>query len=212
MNGIPGAMEVFSEMSEHLGPLGRPSPLNTGRDPFPVLVSTLVSLRTRDVVTEKVSSRLLSRAPDPQSMLDLQDLLKPAGFFRQKAIQLRGICTDILERYGGNVPDSIPELLTLPGVGRKTACYVAGMVFGRPAVCVDVHVHRISNRTGLVDTSTPEETEQALMKLYPLDMWNRINHLFVRFGQRVCRPTRPLCGQCPFQEWCPSSGLMAGSR
>jgi endonuclease-3 len=211
MSGGGRAMQVYREMSEHLGELGRPSPLKEGKSPFPVLVSTLVSLRTRDAVTEKVSSRLLDRAPDPESVLalpegELENLLMPAGFFRQKARQLRGICAAVLERYGGEVPDSVEELLTLPGVGRKTACYVAGMAFGKPAVCVDVHVHRISNRTGLVTTRTPEETERALMQLYPRDLWNRINHLFVRFGQRVCRPVAPSCGRCPFSGWCPSGG------
>jgi endonuclease-3 len=211
MAGESRAMQVYREMQEHLGDLGRPSPLKGGRAAFPVLVSTLVSLRTRDAVTERVSSKLLDRAPDPGSMLELgegelEDLLKPAGFFRQKARQLRGICSAVLERFGGEVPDTVEELLTLPGVGRKTANYVVGMVFGKPAVCVDVHVHRVSNRTGLVTTRTPEETERALMLLYPRDVWNRINHLFVRFGQRVCRPVAPLCGRCPSSGWCPSGG------
>ncbi len=216
MPGASLAMEVFRTMEEHLGHLGRPSPMSVGSDPFAVLVSTLVSLRTRDAVTEKVSARVLSRAPDPESILELppgelESLLKPAGFYRQKAAQLRGICTAILGRFGGSIPDRIEDLLSLPGVGRKTACYVAGMVFGQPAVCVDVHVHRISNRIGLADTSTPAGTEEALMELYPEEMWNRINHLFVRFGQRVCRPTNPLCGHCPLGERCPSSGSGAAS-
>jgi endonuclease-3 len=197
-------------MEERLGHLGKPSPLNAGTDPFAVLVSTLVSLRTRDAVTEKVSRRLLSRATDPEGILaltdgELEDLLRPAGFFRQKAAQLRGICVAIRDRFGGRVPSGMDDLLSLPGVGRKTACYVLGTVFGKPAVCVDVHVHRISNRLGLVDTGDPADTERALMEIYPEEMWNRINHPFVRFGQRICRPRHPLCGDCPFSGWCPSA-------
>jgi endonuclease-3 len=210
-------MTIFLTMEDHLGNLGRPSPMIRGSDPFAVLVSTLISLRTRDTVTEKVAARVLSFAPDPDSILDLQpgeleNLLKPAGFYRKKAVQLRGICNAIRDRFAGSVPDRMEDLLSLPGVGRKTACYVVGMVFSQPAVCVDVHVHRISNRIGLADTSSPSGTEEALMKIYPESIWNRINHLFVRFGQRVCRPRNPLCGHCPFGIWCPSSGSRAISR
>jgi len=210
MKRPPSPLEVFGGMEKHLGDLGKPAPLSTGRDPFSVLVSTIISLRTRDAVTEQVSVRLLGIAPDPEAMLgisesELESVLRPAGFYRRKAVQIKSISSKILERFNGQVPRRIEDLLSLPGVGRKTACYMLGMVFDVPAVCVDVHVHRISNRTGLVKTRSPDETEKALMKAFPEEYWNKINHLFVRFGQRVCRPRYPLCSTCPFCSWCPSS-------
>jgi endonuclease-3 len=212
---MPSPVEIYRMMELHLGDLGNPVPLKTGRDPFAVLVSTVISLRTRDAVTEEVSATVLGRASDPKTLHalpagELESLLRPAGFYRQKARQLRGISEDIIGKYGGHVPSSMEDLLSLPGVGRKTACYMSGMVFGIPAVCVDVHVHRISNRTGLVHTGSAAETERALMKLFPEDMWNRINHMFVRFGQRVCRPRFPQCDRCPFGAMCPSSKEKSG--
>ncbi len=207
----PGSASlVISSMREHLGEMGVPAPMESSEDAFAVLVSTIVSLRTRDAVTRDVSGRLLGRAPDPESMASLpleniQELLKPAGFHRQKAGQLKRIAKILIEDHGGSVPSDIDQLLKLPGVGRKTANFVLGMVFGKPAICVDVHVHRISNRLGLVDAGTPEETEAQLQKIFPKDQWIGINHTMVRFGQRVCKPLGRLCPSCPFGDWCPSS-------
>ena len=187
-----------------------PAPMESSEDAFPVLVSTIVSLRTRDVVTRQVSAAIFRRAPDPLSMSgmdreDLEGLLRPAGFYRQKAGQLLRIASILLEKYGGSVPREMKELLALPGVGRKTANFVLGMVYGIPAVCVDVHVHRISNRLGLVRTADPERTEMALRNVFPEEWWSRINHIMVVFGQRICRPVGPRCGECLFMDWCPEA-------
>ncbi len=209
----PAPERLLASMRRRLGKLGVPAPVSTGRrDPYAVLVSTVVSLRTRDAVTRKVSRRLLERAPDAKTLASmdrdsLEEVLRPAGFFRQKARQLREAARMLVTEHGGNVPSTREGLLSLPGVGPKTAGYVLGMAFGKPAVCVDVHVHRISNRMGLVSTRTPEETETELQRLFPKSLWTGINHVFVRFGQNVCRPRRPDCGSCPFAGWCPSSEM-----
>jgi len=204
------AAEVLDRMRDALGETGRPAPMECSADAFPVLVGTIISLRTRDAVTRLVSRKLLDEVPDPATMASmdekrLQELLRPAGFYRQKARQLREISGVILQKHGGRVPDSMEDLLSLPGVGRKTANFVMGMVFGVPSICVDVHVHRISNRLGLVRTGTPEETEMALMGIFPEELWTGLNHTMVRFGQGICRPVRPLCGECPFESECPYS-------
>ncbi|MFO8182933.1 MAG: endonuclease III [Candidatus Aegiribacteria sp.] len=204
------AGSVLRRMRDFLGELGSPAPLETSGDAFHVLVSTIVSLRTRDATTRKVSRQVLDRAPTPEAMAaidrrSLEELLRPAGFFRQKAGQLRELSSILVRDFEGEVPDSMEELLSLPGVGRKTANFVLGMVFGIPAVCVDVHVHRISNRLGLVNTGSPEETEAELRELFPRMEWTGINHTMVRFGQRVCRPVKPACGLCPLAEECPGA-------
>lgn len=194
-------------MTGHLGELGVPAPLSGGESPFNVLVGTVISLRTRDAVTLQVTKRLLQRAPTPRELAEapigeLEDLLRPAGFYRVKARQLRETARLLCERHGGVVPRSRDELTALPGVGGKTAAFVMGMAFGIPAVCVDVHVHRVSNRIGLLATRTPEQTEVELMKIFPREMWTGLNHVFVRFGQRVCLPARPRCTGCPLKGEC----------
>ncbi len=201
---------VLTGMRSFLGAEEIPAPMESSGEAFPVLVATIISLRTRDAVTREVARRVLSRAPNPQAMAamkrsELENLLKPAGFYRRKAEQLKALARMITERHGGNVPRDMNALLELPGVGRKTANFVMGMVFGIPAICVDVHVHRISNRLGLVSTGTPGETEKALEKLFPRKLWIGINHTMVTFGQKVCKPVGPLCGSCPFAASCPSS-------
>jgi endonuclease III len=205
LNGILDLMERM------VGERGLPVPMERSSDPFHVLVSTIISLRTRDTVTSMVSAALLERAPDPVTMLalepaELESLLRPAGFFRQKAGQLRRICAALLDKHGGRVPATAEELMALPGVGLKTASFMMGMVFGEPAVCVDVHVHRISNRIGLVCTRTPERSKAALEGLFPLERWTGINHIMVRFGQKICRPVRPLCGACRLRRCCVHAG------
>jgi len=199
--------ETLRLMTEHLGELGVPAPLSGGESPFDVLVGTVVSLRTRDTVTQKVTKRLLQRAPTPRELAgvpigELEKLLRPAGFYRVKARQLSETARILCERHSGIVPGSRAELTALPGVGGKTAAFVLGMAYGIPAVCVDVHVHRVSNRIGLLATRTPEQTETELMRLFPREDWTGLNHVFVRFGQRVCLPARPRCTVCPLKGEC----------
>lgn len=202
-------VEMLRVMEAHLGDTGVPAPLAAGVDPFRVLVGTVISLRTRDAVTAAVTRRVMGRASGPEEMAavpfgELQELLRPAGFFRVKTRQLIEMARIICASHQGQVPRSREELMALPGVGGKTAAFVLGVAFGVPAVCVDVHVHRIGNRTGLVATRSPECTERELMRLYPAGEWIGLNHVFVRFGQRVCRPVRPRCGECPLKEDCGS--------
>lgn len=204
--------EILERMKYALKSPGVPAPLEESREAFPVLVSTIISLRTRDAVTRMVSRQVLKNAPDVDTMIsidrtELELLLRPAGFYRQKAGQLKRIASILKSDFEGSVPDSMDSLLSLPGVGRKTANFVLGMVFGKPSICVDVHVHRISNRLELVDTQSPQETELQLQKLFPKDEWTGINHIMVRFGQRICRPVKPLCNECPLRDRCPSGIL-----
>lgn len=200
---------ILSSMKNTLKSLGIPAPMEESREAFPVLISTIISLRTRDAVTRMVSRQVLAKAPDIDAMnsidiVELEQLLRPAGFYRQKAGQMKRIAGILKSDFKNRVPDSMDSLLSLPGVGRKTANFVMGMVFGVPSICVDVHVHRISNRLGLVDTRSPDETEFALQKLFPIEEWTGINHIMVRFGQRICKPVKPLCDECPLREGCPS--------
>ncbi|MBN1433196.1 endonuclease III [Candidatus Fermentibacterales bacterium] len=186
-------------------------------DPFHVLVSTIVSQRTRDPVTSRVSSELLARAPDAASMLALgrsriEGLLAPAGFYRRKAGQLIALSGAIIDTHGGVVPADEAGLLALPGVGRKTAALVLSVAFDVPAICVDTHVHRISNRLGLVRTRRPAQTEAALARLLPPSRWSSVNPLMVRFGQLVCRPVRPRCPDCGLSSLCPSSSSRSRSQ
>jgi endonuclease-3 len=183
-----------------------------GAGPFEVLVSTLLSLRTKDEVTLAASRRLLKKARTPEQILALseeiiRETIYPVGFYPTKAKRLREISREIIERFGGNVPDRLEELLSLPGVGRKTANLVLIEGFGQDAICVDTHVHRISNRIGYVRTRNPEETEQALRKKLPRKHWNRYNERLVAFGQALCRPVSPLCSQCPVAGMCPRVGV-----
>lgn len=184
----------------------------TTRSPFRLLVSCVISLRTKDEVTHDASRRLLALAPTPVDLAALPaetiaEAIYPAGFYRQKARQLRAIGTTIHNRHGGRVPEDEEELLALPGVGRKTANLVLGLGFGIPAICVDTHVHRISNRLGLVRTTSPKATEKALQPVLPRDLWIDINDLMVTFGQTVCHPTSPHCTTCPLADLCPREGV-----
>ncbi len=201
------AVAVFLRMRDHLGDTGIPAPLAAGNDPFSVLVGTVISLRTRDAVTAMVTERVLKRASTPAALAalppgELEALLHPAGFYRVKARQLSQTAQALCERHDGVVPANREELTALPGVGGKTAAFVLGIAFGIPAVCVDVHVHRVSNRIGLVATRSPEATENELMRLFPEAFWTGLNHVFVRFGQTVCRPVGPRCPACPLKGDC----------
>ncbi len=182
------------------------------RDPFRVLISCILSLRTKDEVTKEASKRLFSVADTPEKMLELSEdeiakLIYPVGFYNTKARNIREICKVLVEKYGGKVPEEMEELLKLKGVGRKTANLVLVEGFGKPGICVDTHVHRICNRLGWVKTRTPEETEMALRRILPERYWMDINRWFVAFGKQICRPISPLCSRCPVEELCPKVGV-----
>jgi endonuclease-3 len=182
------------------------------RDPFRLLVACVISLRTKDEVTAQASARLFAVAATPEALARLPQsriakLIFPAGFYNTKAKQIREISRRIARDHGDRVPADREALLALPGVGRKTANLVLGLGFGIPAICVDTHVHRISNRLGLVRTKNPEETEHALEKVLPRRLWIEINDLLVTFGQNVCQPVSPWCSTCPLAARCPRIGV-----
>ena len=182
------------------------------RDPFRVLIACILSLRTQDTTTGPASDRLFAAAATPQTMLGLtarriERLIYPVGFYRAKARVILGICRDLIERFEGCVPETIDELLTLNGVGRKTANLVVTMGYNKPGICVDTHVHRISNRWGYVKTRNPEETEMALRAKLPRRYWIGYNDLLVSFGQNICVPISPRCSTCPITTLCPRIGV-----
>ncbi|MDR0316250.1 MAG: endonuclease III [Treponema sp.] len=182
------------------------------RDAWAVLVSTILSLRTKDDVTLETSKRLLEKAPGPQELAALREdtiarLAYPAGFYRTKAASLKKIAAILLEQYNGEVPADMDALLALPGVGRKTANLVLIEAFDLPGICVDVHVHRISNRCGWVSTKTPEETEMTLRTILPKKYWKGINALLVLYGQNLCRPVSPYCSRCVIKPHCKRIGV-----
>lgn len=177
------------------------------RGPFSILISTLLSLRTKDEVTAEASERLFALAATPEEMLRLSEeeirrAIYPVGFYRNKAKTIRSICRDLIDRFDSRVPDTIEQLLSLKGVGRKTANLVVSLGYGKDGICVDTHVHRISNRLGYVATKTPEQTEYALRKKLPRRYWSVFNTLLVAFGRNTCRPLSPLCSRCPVAAYC----------
>jgi endonuclease-3 len=181
-------------------------------DPFRVLIGCILSLRTRDETTAEAAPRLFAAAAAPSAMLALGEdaiarLIYPVGFYRTKAAVIVGICRELISRFGSRVPDSIDALLTLKGVGRKTANLVVTQAYGKPGICVDTHVHRISNRWGLVGTRTPDETEAALRVALPPRYWIEYNTLLVAFGQTICQPLSPWCSRCPATRMCPRRGV-----
>lgn len=182
-------------------------------DPFRVLVSTLLSARTKDDVTAAASARLFAVADTPASIAALPEqrvaeLIFPVGFYKTKAANLKKACRDLVDRFGGRVPETIDELIELAGVGRKTANLVLIEGFRRPAICVDTHVQRITNLWGYVDTPTPAKTEMALRAKLPKRHWLHINRLLVSFGQHTCVPLSPKCSQCPLDSRCPKIGVV----
>ncbi len=184
----------------------------TYQSPFRVLVSCILSLRTQDATTAKASRRLFALADSPQTMLKLtakkiEKLIYPVGFYRTKAKDILEICRTLIDRYAGQVPDSIDELLKFRGVGRKTANLVVTLGYRKAGICVDTHVHRISNRWGYVKTTTPEKTEFALRDKLPKKYWIEFNDLLVSFGQHLCRPISPVCSQCPIAKYCNRVGV-----
>ncbi len=180
-------------------------------DPFRVLIGTILSQRSRDENTDEAAERLFGAGYDTPEKLakakpeDLYNLIRPAGMFRQKARRIIETSREILERFNGRVPDTLEELISLPGVGRKTANIVLYVSFGKPALAVDTHVHRISNRLGWVRTRIPEQTEMELMRILPKELWGPINGSMVEFGKKICLPRNPKCDLCPLKEVCPSA-------
>jgi len=206
--------KAFRILSREVARLREPIVGRVARDhdPFKVLVSTMLSLRTKDSTTEQACERLFSLASTPEGILGLpvgtiEKAIFPVGFYKTKAKSIREASALILERYGGKVPPDLDELLTLPGVGRKTANLVVILGHDGMGICVDTHVHRISNRWGYVRTKTPEQTEFALRAKLPAEHWQRFNTLLVAFGRNICRPISPLCSQCPVEAHCDRVGV-----
>ena len=187
-------------------------------EPLHVLIATMLSAQTKDAVTFEASTRLFTRAPTPRALArmpvrEIQQLIYPVSFYRTKARHVRETCRQLLERFGGRVPTTMTDLLTLPGVGRKTANLVLIVAHQSASnICVDTHVHRISNRLGWVKTRTPEQTEQALYAVAPRRWWSSINMYLVTWGQNVCRPVYPVCGRCEVSDLCPRLGVTRVGR
>lgn len=181
-------------------------------NPFRVLISTMLSLRTKDAVTAVASKRLFELANSPTAMLtldarEIEKAIYPVGFYRTKARNILTVCRELIDRYNGHVPDDIDALVALPGVGRKTANLVITLGFGKPGICVDTHVHRITNRWGYVKTKTPDQTEMTLREKLPPEYWIEINDELVSFGQHLCHPTSPRCSICPLTQYCDRIGV-----
>ena len=184
----------------------------TQNDPYCVLISTILSLRTKDDVTLQASVRLFNVASNPADMLklsaaEIEKLIFPTGFYKTKAQRILEISQILMDKYGGKVPSTVEELLALPGVGIKTANLTLNLGFGIDAICVDCHVHQISNRMGWIKTSTPEESEKVLQTVMPKKYWIPLNELLVSYGQEVCTSVSPKCSMCPENESCPKIGV-----
>ena len=185
---------------------------NESRDPFLVLISTILSLRTKDKTTFEASNRLFALATTPEEMIKLppaqiEKTIYPAGFYKTKARSILHVCDDLINRFQSRVPDNLDDLLTLKGVGRKTANLVLTLGYDKYGICVDTHVHRISNRFGFIKTKTPDESEMVLRKKLPKRHWKIYNDLLVTFGQNHCKPVSPLCSQCNLISLCKRVGV-----
>ena len=183
-----------------------------GRDPFLILISCLLSLRTKDTVSFPASVRLFSHAQTPKELLkipllELEKIIYPVAFYRRRAINLHAVCRQLIEQFQGIIPSDAVRLRMLDGIGPKTANLVLAEGFQIPAICVDTHVHRIANRLGLVETATPAQTESALRDLLPQELWIDCNRLLVTWGQNICVPISPKCSQCVVAPLCPRSGV-----
>lgn len=211
-------LEAILEGMRLIYPTFKLKPLATeyarhGASPFKVLISTVLSLRTKDPVTLEATERLWQKATTPKAMLELkteelEKLIYPVGFYRKKAEQIKAISEILLTKYKGNVPNTSNELSKLPGVGLKTANLVAGVSFGEPAICVDTHVHRISNRLDLIQTETPAQSEVELKKVIPKKNWIELNDIMVAYGQNICAPVSPKCdSECVIRKFCPQRGV-----
>ena len=206
---------VMKVLEEEVNLLGLPIVTEMSRrrrDPYSILISTLLSLRTKDETTREAAKRLLAKAPTAEKLLRLREetireLIYPVGFYKTKAVVLKDVCRAILNQHGGKVPDDLDTLLELKGVGRKTANLVITLGYGKPGICVDTHVHRISNRLGYVRTKNPEETEFALRKKLPPRYWIPINDYLVAYGQNICKPVSPFCSRCRLVSYCDRVGV-----
>jgi endonuclease-3 len=183
-----------------------------GRNPFLILISCLLSLRAKDTVSLPIALTLFKKAQTPQEIVkipraELEKMFFSIGYYRQKAKSVHEVSQELIERFQGNVPNTKEELLSIKGVGIKTANLVLGEAFGIPAICVDIHVHRISNRLGLVETKTAEETEVALQEIVPKEYWIEFNHLLVMWGQNICVPVSPFCSRCVLSDVCLKKGV-----
>lgn len=195
-----GEMPIVSHLAEN------------ERDPFVILMSTLLSLRTKDEVTAEATDRLLALASSPEAMLKVPEAkiakaIYPVGFYRNKARTIHETCRELIKRFGSQVPDKLDDLLSIKGVGRKTANLVITLAYGKEGICVDTHVHRISNRLGYVVTKTPDETEMALRAKLPRKHWIIYNTLLVFFGRKICKPVSPVCSACPIRQYCDRVGV-----
>ena len=182
------------------------------KDPFKILISAILSARTKDQTTVKVCEKLFRKVKKIDdfrklSEKEIEQLIYPVGFYITKAKMLKRLPSVIEERFGGDIPQTIEELIELPGVGRKVANLVVAVGFNKPGICVDTHVHRITNRLGYVKTRTPFETEMALRKKLPLKYWKKLNALLVAFGQNLCKPISPYCSRCPIIKYCNRIGV-----
>jgi endonuclease-3 len=182
------------------------------RDPFKILISCILSLRTQDKTTGEASQRLFRMAQTPEALSKLavekiQEAIYPVGFYRVKARRIKDLGEKIMQKYQGMVPNTIEELLTLKGVGRKTANLVVTLGYDKPGICVDTHVHRITNRWGLIKTQNPAQTEFALREILPVRYWKKLNGYLVAFGQGVCKPISPLCSRCKISAFCSRVGV-----
>jgi endonuclease-3 len=214
---IPQVMRVLARaIGQHELPAVEKIAKARSRRAFHVLIGTLLSARTQDATTHAASERLFRAASTPAAMVRLtgrqiEALIYPVSFYRNKARHVRATCRMLIDRFGGQVPSTMESLLALPGVGRKTANLVLIVAFAsRNNICVDTHVHRISNRLGWVRTKTPDETEQALYRVAARRWWADINLYLVTWGQNVCRPVRPRCAACAISRWCPRVGVGEG--
>ena len=177
------------------------------QDPFKILVATIMSSRTNDKTTAKVAKQLFIKINKPQdfhlySQQQIEQMIYPIGFYKNKARYLKQLPTVLQQRFKGRIPQTIEELLELPGVGRKTANLVVSVAFDKPGICVDVHVHRIVNRIGYIKTKDPLETEMKLRKILPQRYWKRVNRVLVAYGQNLCTPLRPFCSRCKISRYC----------
>lgn len=182
------------------------------KDPFQILIATILSLRTKDETTRTASNRLFDRATGPDEIINLgaetiAELIYPVGFYKNKATTIVEVSKKIVDEYNGYVPDEIDELVTFKGIGRKTANLVVTLGYDKPGICVDIHVHRISNRWGYVATKDPDNTERALRQKLPEQYWIRFNDLLVPYGQNLCKPVSPYCSRCPIFDYCERIGV-----
>ena len=205
-------IEEALEGNAHLDDLAK-----RGRDPFKVLISTILSARTKDANTKVATDKLFAKYNTPQLIAqadieELENLIRQSGFYRVKAARIKDVSKIIMNDYNGDVPEEYEKLVNLPGVGAKTANCVLVYGFNIPAIPVDTHVHRISNRLGWVKTKKPEETEKALKNIIPKDQWLRINRIFVKFGQQICVPINPKHALCPIEDICPKDFNMENER